>query len=559
MAAEAAHSENHAGEPRHHHHTHAPSSRHVAGHHLLQVEHLVVEFSGASGVSGASRAHTCGCTRPIDGLSVSVHVGEIVAVVGASGAGKSLLADVLFGLYEKDAFVSGTVFFDGVEQTPQSLRALRGREIALVPQGVSALDPLMRVGVQIGGDEATRAALLERYRLDRAVERMYPFELSGGMARRVLLASALAAGPRLIVADEPTSGLDLELAVRAADDFRAFADCGGGVLFITHDIELALRVADRIAVFLDGAVVEETSVEGFSSPEALAHPFSRRLWHALPGHGFRDAGEDGEPPQADEGERGGMPLPAACSGGDVFSADAPEGESSAAPAATGGGEGGRSVCAQTARGKGGAGVLRADKLSFSWNPDAGAGVVRDFSLELKSGERVTLAGPSGCGKSTVCQLLAGYLRPDAGSVLLNGAPFSPRPGVPNPVQLVWQHPEQALDPNLRLRASIEEGGHVPEELRERLGIKPEWFLRRPHELSGGQLQRCCIARALAVNPRFLIADEISTMLDAVTQQQVWSFLLGYCACHGVGLVLVTHSDALRERVATRTLFLGQAG
>ena len=154
----------------------------------------------------------------------------------------------------------------------------------------------MKVGRQVRGvardaaDAARRAerqrALFEHYGLSAEVEDMYPFELSGGMARRVLLASALVESPRLIVADEPTPGLDLDLAARALDDLRAFADAGGGVLLITHDIELALRVADRIAVFKDGTVIEETAVESFNDPSQLRHPFSRELWHALPGNGF---------------------------------------------------------------------------------------------------------------------------------------------------------------------------------------------------------------------------------------------------------------------------------
>ncbi len=301
------HSDDHAGERFHHHHSHAPGSRHVAGHHLLQVEHLLVEFSGVGKEEPS---------RPIDDLSISVHVGEIVALVGPSGAGKTLLADALLGMYAPDALVRGTIFYDGAAQTAESLRRLRGREIALVPQGVSSLDPLMRVGKQVGGDKARRARLFARYRLDAGVERLYPFELSGGMARRVLLICALMSDPRLLIADEPTTGLDLGLAVRAMDDFRAFADGGGSVLLITHDIELALRVADRIAIFAGGTVVEETDVAGFASPDTLAHPFSRRLWYALPAHGFRDvacgegdaaAGSGGKAglagcPGADEGE-----------------------------------------------------------------------------------------------------------------------------------------------------------------------------------------------------------------------------------------------------------------
>ena len=130
-----------------------------------------------------------------------------------------------------------------------------------------------------------------------------------------------------------------------------------------------------------------------------------------------------------------------------------------------------------------------------------------------------------------------------------------RPGKPNPVQLVWQHPEQALDPYVRIRKSIGEAAPVSGELLEGLGVRDEWLDRFPHELSGGELQRCCLARTLSAAPRFIIADEISTMLDAVTQVQIWEFLLEYCKGRDVGLVLVTHSDALLERLATRTLDL----
>lgn len=283
----------HAAAHIHHGHSHAATSHHADGHHLLQVEDLTVSFSmydpGARSFFGAEKVES----HVIERLSISVHVGEIVAVVGASGSGKTLLADAILGLYEPNASVSGRIWFDGVLQDAESLAALRGNGISLVPQSVNHLDPLMKVGRQVCGftgdteaREAERNRLFARYGLDDAVCDLYPFELSGGMARRVLLTCALIENPKLIVADEPTPGLDLDLAVAALDDFRAFADQGGGVLLITHDIELALSVADRVAVFKDGTVVEETAVANFASPDTLAHPFSRALWYALPEHGF---------------------------------------------------------------------------------------------------------------------------------------------------------------------------------------------------------------------------------------------------------------------------------
>ncbi len=286
------HSADHAGENIHHHHSHRHGSKHLGGHHLLQVENLTIGFDMYDENSPKTNARKF--SKVIDGLNISVHAGEIIAIVGASGSGKTLLADAIMGLYEPNSVVSGTIYFDGVKQSAKSLAALRGKEIAFVPQSVASLDPLMKVGKQIGGNKQQRAELYKQYRLDCAVDDMYPFELSGGMARRILLCTALVSNPKLIVADEPTPGLDLELAVQAMRDFRSFADGGGSVLLITHDIQLALRVADRVAVFKDGSIAEETSVESFDDPANLQASFSRRLWHALPEHDFADFDEDGQ-------------------------------------------------------------------------------------------------------------------------------------------------------------------------------------------------------------------------------------------------------------------------
>ena len=295
------HSDVHTEAEFHHHHMHAQNSQHKHGAHLLQVEHLSIAFE----MYDETKPYFQAQQRMVDvihDVNIAVHAGEIVAVVGASGSGKSLLADAILGIYEPNAQVSGTIWFDGEEQNAQSLAQLRGQGISLVPQGVASLDPLMRVGKQVEGfgfprhkraeRKARRQELFARYDLDESVARMYPHQLSGGMARRVLLCCALMDSPRLIVADEPTPGLDLQLAERALDDFREFAQEGGGVMLITHDIELALRVADRVAVFFEGSVVEETSVAAFASPDLLEHDFSRALWHALPEHDFRSKRQD---------------------------------------------------------------------------------------------------------------------------------------------------------------------------------------------------------------------------------------------------------------------------
>lgn len=285
------HSDAHQDEERHHHHRHASGQHHAGGHHLLQVEDLTVAFrmyGESKGVRGFFTAEQREVAM-VRHLSLSIHAGEIVAVVGASGAGKSLVADAILGIFESNALVTGKIWFDGRLQTAESLADLRGRGISLVPQSIESLDPLMRVGRQVrgvGGDVGRQRELFERYGLDFSVERLYPFQLSGGMARRVLLCCALMESPKVVIADEPTPGLDLPLAMRAMEDFRSLADQGTGVLLITHDIELALRTADRVAVFKDGTVVEEAPVTAFQSPDTLEHPFSRMLWHAMAEHDF---------------------------------------------------------------------------------------------------------------------------------------------------------------------------------------------------------------------------------------------------------------------------------
>lgn len=229
----------------------------------------------------------------INSLSLDVDCGEMVAIVGASGSGKTLLADAILGMFDPNECASGMIAFKGRELTAAGLAELRGGDIAYVPQGIDSLDPVMRVGRQVCGSASAHLVerqreLFERYGLSREVEHMYPHELSGGMARRVLLCCALMGSPSLLVADEPTPGMDEALAAQAMDDLRAFADGGGGVLLITHDISLAIKYADRIAVFSEGTVVEEAAAYAFASPDELAHPFSKALWHAMPEHGMHE-------------------------------------------------------------------------------------------------------------------------------------------------------------------------------------------------------------------------------------------------------------------------------
>lgn len=265
---------------------------------ILNIEDLFISFNQYE--KGLHRVDI----NVITNLSVNVMEGEIVAIVGSSGSGKSLLAHAVLGLLPKNANVRGRISFRGELLTAKRIGELRGKEICLVPQSVGYLDPLMKVGIQVRhsrDDEETKKRqqqLFDDYALKEGTAELYPFELSGGMARRVLLASALMENPKLIIADEPTPGLDLPLAKKAMADFRDFADKGNGVLLITHDIELALEVADRIAVFYAGTTVEEALVSDFNREETLRHPYTKALWRAFPQHGFRSL--DGVQPYVKE-------------------------------------------------------------------------------------------------------------------------------------------------------------------------------------------------------------------------------------------------------------------
>ena len=165
-----------------------------------------------------------------------------------------------------------------------------------------------------------------------------------------------------------------------------------------------------------------------------------------------------------------------------------------------------------------------------------------------------IIAPSGFGKTTLCKILSGYETPQSGEVLLDGKTLKEY-GTYCPVQMIWQHPEQALNPRWRMRQVLSEGGQVDEESRGRLGIREEWLDRFPSELSGGELQRFCIARALAANPRYLLADEITAMFDAVTQSQIWQALLHEAKERELGMVIVSHSESLLKRICTRQIDL----
>lgn len=254
---------------------------------LLKIEDLTLSFRMYE--SGTKQKDL----RVINGLSLEVYRGELIAVVGASGSGKSLLVAAVLGILPNNATLNGTMTYKGKALTTERVQKLRGTEIAFVPQSVSYLDPLMKVGKQVDGHRMTektvkRQSIFKRLGLPEKTEQLYPFQLSGGMTRKALVSTALMTDAELIIADEPTPGMEFEQAIESCKIFRELADEGKTVMLITHDLDLAVEFADRVAVFYEGRIVEVALANDFKLGETkLRHPYSKALWKALPQNGFQ--------------------------------------------------------------------------------------------------------------------------------------------------------------------------------------------------------------------------------------------------------------------------------
>ena len=251
---------------------------------ILKVNNLGISFSQYT--KGLKRTDL----KVIANLDIELYEGEILAIVGSSGSGKSLLANAIFGILPDNASLEGEMYFEGHKLSQKDKEKIRGKEIALIPQSVNYLDPLQPVGKQIGisvKNKEIRAQvterLLQKYGLEKEVTGYYPFQLSGGMARKVLLATALAYDAKVIIADEPTPGLDDTSLDEVLKDFRALADEGRAILMITHDIEAALKIADKVAIFYAGTTLEVTNAKDFDhTGDRLRHPYTKALNKARP-------------------------------------------------------------------------------------------------------------------------------------------------------------------------------------------------------------------------------------------------------------------------------------
>ena len=507
-------------------------------------------------------------------ISLSIGRGETVAVVGESGSGKSVTALSIMRLVEHGGgrIVSGSIRFarpgaPPVELTqadPRTLRRIRGGEIAMIFQEpMTSLNPVFAVGEQIAESirmhqrmdaAAARAEalrMLEQVRIPeaRGVLSRYPHQLSGGMRQRVMIAMALSCRPALLIADEPTTALDVTIQAQILTLIRLLQEeMHMAVLFITHDMGVVAEVADRVAVMWRGEKVEEGTAE-----RIFAHPqqaYTRALLAAVPRLGaLQNENLPRKFPLIQYGE------PDITNPPDPIVVPPP-----------------------------GNALLRVRDLTTQFDIKAGffgrvtrrVHAVEHVSFDLAAGETLALVGESGCGKSTTGRSLLRLVEPERGSIEFAGRDIVDLPReemrqVRRDIQMIFQDPFASLDPRLTVGFSIAEPlyvhgvarGREAEErvawLLDHVGLTPDHARRYPHEFSGGQRQRIAIARALALQPKIIVADEAVSALDVSIQAQIVNLLLDLQQEFDLSYLFISHDMAVVERVSHRVavMYLGQ--
>ena len=510
-------------------------------------------------------------------LSFQVDAGETLAIVGESGSGKSVSSLAIMRLVEHGGgrIVAGELNFtrrggaalDLAQASQATMRQVRGAEIAMIFQEpMTSLNPVFPVGEQIAESirlhqrasrsaaraEALRMLDLVRIPEARNVLDRYPHQLSGGMRQRVMIAMALSCKPSLLIADEPTTALDVTIQAQILSLIRALQDeMHMGVIFITHDMGVVAEVADRVLVMYQGEKVEEGDCQPlFAAPQ---HPYTRALLAAVPRLGAMQGLE--RPAR--------FPLLAVAGAGADPSPPVSEPDSVRVDQAP---------------------VLRVHKLVTRFPLRSGVlgrvtrcvHAVEQVSFDLYAGETLALVGESGCGKSTTGRSLSRLVDISGGSVEVAGRDIAPLRGsalqsLRRDIQFVFQDPFASLDPRLTVGFSIMEPllihgvarGKPAEErvngLLERVGLPAEVAQRYPHEFSGGQRQRIAIARALALNPKIVIADESVSALDVSIRAQIVNLLLDLQREFGIAFLFISHDMAVVERVSHRVavMYLGQ--
>jgi peptide/nickel transport system ATP-binding protein len=467
-------------------------------------------------------------------MNLDLNANEIVCVVGESGSGKSLCAQALMGLLSRAIHVeSGSAIYDGIDLLKASqtqLRGIRGAHISMIFQEpMTALNPSMRVGDQIVEMFEAHGLLTPAERRARALELAnevrlpdpeklldaYPHQLSGGQRQRAMIAMALALEPDLIIADEPTTALDVTTQAQVLKLIREIQRRRGtAVMFITHDFGVVADIADRVLVLRRGVVVEEGGVdEVLNAPH---HEYTKALLAAVPT---------------------GTPL-----GGRDHEGEKP--------------------------------ALKVTDLHKTYRSRSGMmGSVREVvavngvSFSIARGETLGLVGESGSGKSSIAKLVTRIIEPDSGSIVLDGASFSGMTGEElrkgrSRIQMVFQDPFASLNPRRSVGLSIADGPMArgvfrrdalrrARELMEMVGLLPDAVDRLPHEFSGGQRQRIGIARALALDPDVLIADEAVSALDVTVQAQVLKELAELKTRLNLAMLFITHDLHVAAQVCDR--------
>ena len=493
---------------------------------LLEVSNLSVSYT----LSGESRP-------AVRDVSFTVDRGEVVAIVGESGSGKSTTAHAVIHLLASNASVdAGSIVFDGTDLTGLSRRAwreVRGRAIGLIPQDpTTSLNPVKRVGRQVGEPLVIHGLATRRGADAQAVEllrlagigepearaKQFPHQFSGGMKQRALIATALAAEPKLVIADEPTSALDVTVQKQILDHIDTLASTlGTAVLLITHDLGVAADRADRIIVMQNGEIVETGAArQVLENPQ---HPYTRALIAAAPG----------------------------LRGGTVRVSERPLREPDAASPALLEVTGLRKEFPLPGREK----LLAVDDVTF----------------RVDRGETLAIVGESGSGKSTTARLALRLEKPSAGSIRFDGtdlvsASREELRALRRRFQLVYQSPFASLDPRFTIGEVIDEplrayGVEKAErarrvrELIDQVALPAGTALRRPAELSGGQRQRVAIARALALRPDLVVLDEAVSALDVSVQAQILDLLAAVQRDVGVSYLFISHDLAVVREISDR--------
>ena len=508
---------------------------------LLRVEDLHVSFPSKQGVTDAVKS-----------LSFTVNAGEILALVGESGSGKSVTARTLVGLPGTGAQVQAHAIellrHDGgvddlLTRDSKTWQRIRGREIGFVLQdALTSLDPLRRIGQEVAEPILTHR-LLPRVKVAERVQTLltdvgiadaknraaqYPHQLSGGLRQRALIASALAAGPRLLIADEPTTALDATVQKQVLNIFKMLAEAGHGILLITHDLAVVADIADRVVVMRNGSQIEQgTTRNVLFAPQ---HPYTRRLLAAVPTAGTRGHWLSGQDPL------GATLLPEPSTATDDRQAP----------------------------------VLKVNDVSVTFALPDGLPLraVNRVSLAVARGETLGIVGESGSGKTTLGKMVLALQSPDEGEIQLLGSPWSKLPERERRprrarIQTIVQDPlgsfdpqysvEQLLEQPLRLhfRLSARQRQQRIEELLSLVGLSPDLLPRRPVSLSGGQRQRVSIAQALASEPDLLVCDEPVSALDVITQAQVLDLLISLQRRLHLSMLFISHDLGVVQHMSHR--------